>query len=296
MRIAVCWKWVSLDGELDPDARWAGVSAADEAALEIALQVAGSYRGGGRPASVTVYCLGPSGADEVLRRALAVGADEAVRVDASPLLDSHVVAEALAAAITGPAGTGATGASEHPEPVDLVVCGDHSVDRGTGATPAFLAVELDLAQGLGLVELDTELDVDALRADTLHVTTLRATRRLDGGRREVLDISLPAVVSVEGSVARLRRAPMEASLAARATPITIVHGPHGHPPDAERHPYRPRPRTLPAPHGDSLHRVRQLLDIGGSDHNAELVALAPHDAAARIVAQLREWGYVGASE
>lgn len=273
LRIAVCWKWVSLDGEDHPDDRWAGVSAADEAALEVALRLADTRPG----SAVTVFCLGPDGADEVLRQALAAGADDAVRIDASPRLDSHVVADALAAAISAAAG----------DRVDLVVCGDQSVDRGTGATPVFLATELGVAQALGLVSVATELTAD---------DTLRVTRRLDGGRREILDVALPAVVSVEGAVARLRRAPLSASLASRSRPITTVRGPHGTPADPERHPYRPRPRTLPAPRGDALDRVRQLLDVGGGDHHAELVTLDPPEAAARIVAQLREWGYLEAAD
>jgi electron transfer flavoprotein beta subunit len=269
VRIAVCWKWVSLDGEADPDSRWAGVSDADEAALEVALRIAEGTPTGER--HVSVHCLGPAAADEVLRGALAVGADVVCRVDASPRLDSGVVATALARSITSVG-------------VDLVVCGDVSVDRGTGATPAHLAAELGVAQALGLVEVATTFAADG---------TLRALRRLDGGRREVLDVPVPAVISVEGAVARLRRAPMAASLAARTRTIDVHPGPHGHPPDAEAHPYRPRPRTLVAPDGDALHRVRQLLDIGGSgDHHAELVELDPPAAAERIVAQLREWGHL----
>ncbi len=272
VRIAVCWKWVSLDGERDPDSRWAGVSDADEAALEVALQLAESVPAAER--HVSVHCLGPAAADEVLRTALAVGADDVCRVDASPRLDSRTVATALAASID--AVTGSAG-------VDIVVCGDVSVDRGTGSTPAHLAAELGVAQALGLVEVAT----------TVTDGTVRALRRLDGGRREVLDVPLPAVISVEGAVARLRRAPMAASLAARGRTVAVRPGPFGHPADTEAHPYRPRPRTLVAPDGDALHRVRQLLDIGGSgDHHSEPVVLEPPEAAARIVAQLREWGYL----
>ena len=91
MKIAVCWKWVSLDREREADRRWSGVSAADEAALEVALDIAdqpGTHE-------VTVICLGPPSADDVLRDAIAVGADSVVRVDASTDLDSHVVAAAV---------------------------------------------------------------------------------------------------------------------------------------------------------------------------------------------------------
>ena len=263
MRIVACWKWVSLDREHDVDERWAGVSAADEAALEIALLLRDAFDG----CDVEVICLGPKDADDVLRSALAVGATSARRIDASAELDGQTVSAALA---------------DHLHDADLVVCGDYSIDRGTGSVPAFLAAELGAAQALGLV------DVDLASATTMP---LRVVRRLDGGRRELLDVSLPAVLSVEGSVARLRRAPLAASLASRSIAITAVPGPHGRPAEAEVHPYRPRARTLPAPTGSPLTRVREILDIGGDDGHAETVTLDPPAAAGRILDQLREWGY-----
>lgn len=273
MKIAVCWKWVSLDREREADRRWSGVSAADEAALELALTLAG--RSSGASSEVTVICLGPASADDVLRDAIAVGATVAMRVDASTELDSRVVAVALA---------------EHLHGQDLVLCGDYSLDRGSGSVPSFLAGELSSAQALGLLDVDIDPTSD----------TLRVVRRLDGGRRELLDVTAPAVLSVEGSAATLRRASLTASLAARTAPIQVVSGPHGQLPEAEIHPYRPRARVLPAPAGGSLDRVRQILDVGGGggggDVHAELVTLDPSAAASRILDQLRDWGYLEAPE
>ncbi len=273
MQIAVCWKWVSLDREREADRRWSGVSAADEAALEEALTIADATRATGGPCDVTVICLGPASADDVLREALAAGATKAVRVDASTELDSRVVAVALA---------------EHLVGRDLVLCGDYSLDRGTGSVPAFLADELSSAQALGLLEIRTA-------GPDQPPGSLRVVRRLDGGRREILDVTPPAVLSVEGSTATLRRASLAASLAARTAPIETVRGPHGRLPEAEIHPYRPRARVVPAPAGGSLDRVRQILDIGGGDIHAELVTLDPAAAASKILDQLRDWGYLDAA-
>jgi electron transfer flavoprotein beta subunit len=271
VKIAVCWKWVSLDREREADRRWSGVSSADEAALEIALTIGERWSAdtAADPIEVTVVCLGPASADDVLRDAIAVGATSAVRVDASTELESHVVAVALA---------------EHLHDHELVLCGDYSLDRGTGSVPAFVADELSSAQALGLLDVRAEDTPGALRV----------VRRLDGGRREILDVSVPAVLSVEGSAATLRRAPLAASLAARTSPITTLRGPHGRLPEAEVHPYRPRARVLAAPAGGSLDRVRQILDIGGGEVHAELVTLDPPAAAARILDQLRSWGYLDA--
>lgn len=261
VRVTVCWKWVSVDGG-EPDQRWSGVSAADEAALEVALQLAGTT------GEVVVVSAGPPGADRVLREALAAGAGRAVRVDTTGAT-SKDVASALA---------------EIAAPSAYVVCGDYSLDRGTGSVPAYIAAHLGAAQALGLV------DVDVAR------TPLRVVRRLDGGRREVLDVSTPAVISVEGSVARLRRAPLAATLQAKSAPIEVVAGPQAHPTDAVITAYRPRARTLSAPVGGTLTRVRDILDIGSADTaHSEMVTLEPVDAARRIIDQLTEWGYLDSS-
>ena len=264
MKIAVCWKWVSLDREHELDERWAGVSAADEAALEVALAVRDSVGGENE---IVVLGLGPADADDVLRSAAAAGATTVRRIDASTELDSSTVARALAGQLSD---------------IDLVLCGDYSIDRGTGSVPAFIAAELGIAQALGLVEVETAAP---------DAPAMRVVRRLDGGRREVLDVALPAVLSVEGSVARLRRAPLTAALTARTAPLDVIAGPHGRPAESEIHPYRPRPRTLPAPAGDTLSRVRAILDVGGTESHAETVTLEPAAAANRILEQLHEWGY-----
>ncbi len=256
--IGVCWKWVTAGDE-----RWSGVSDADRAALETALALA-SERG----EAVTVAAVGVPGAEIALREALAVGATRAVRVDAPADLESAAVARALASVMDGAA---------------WIVCGDASADRGSGAVPAFLAAELGAAQALGLVAV-------TVRGGDADV---RATRRLDGGRREVLAVTAPAVLSVEGAAARLRRASLPAELAARRATIEVVQGPTGpveHPDAVQR--YRPRARMLPAPEGAALSRVLQLTDAAGATSTThELVTLDPPDAADRILAALAEWGY-----
>jgi electron transfer flavoprotein beta subunit len=257
VRVTVCWKWVSVDGG-DVDARWSGVSPADEAALEVGLQLAGS-------GEVTVVCVGPTEADTVLREALAAGALDAVRINATTAA-SDDVAVAIAA---------------FANDSDFIVCGDYSLDRGTGSVPAYLAAHLGVAQALGLV------DIDPLSSP------LRVVRRLDGGRREVLDVPTPAVLSVEGSVARLRRAPLAAALRATTAEIRVSRGPTAREDIAQVTAYRPRARALPAPAGGTLSRVRDILDIGAAEQShAETVMLEPNDAAARIIDQLEEWGYL----
>lgn len=257
--VAVCLKWVTPVGR--DDDRFAGVSAADQAALESALEYAEHTN-----TEVTVLTVGPVGAERALRDALACGASRAVRVDADPTAHSADIARVVA---------------PHVAEASLVWCGDYSLDRGSGSFPAHLADSLGVDQALGLVDLDLT-----------NTDRIRAVRRLDGGRREILSIAPRAVLSVEGSVARLRRAPLRALLTANDAVIEIDHASLvGE--ETALVPFRPRARVLPAPVGTSaLDRVRTLTDAGGAPSRSETVELTPDAAADRILSALREWGYL----
>ena len=93
----------------------------------------------------------------------------------------------------------------------FVLCGDASLDRGSGSVPAFVAAALGCAQALGLTSLAVE--------DGEHGAVL-VERRLDGGRRERLRVAAPAVLSVQSGL-RLRRAPLAGVLAAREARIEV---------------------------------------------------------------------------
>ena len=270
--IAVCVKWVDELSEPGDD-RFAGISPADRAALEMALVHAAAVG-----TTVTVVTAGPPAAEQALREALACGASAAVRIDVSTALPASSIAGLLASAVCD---------------ATWIWCGDYSSDRGTGSMPAFLAGRLGWAQALGVVAVDVPGDVAG--------SLLRVTRRLDGGRRELLSIQSPAVVSVEGSVATLRRAPLASLFAARLASITVLVAPTvsesiegGFPQAATIHDYRPRARVLPAPQGDHpLDRLRALTDAGAAAaSHGETVQLSAHEAALRIIDTLRGWGYL----
>lgn len=293
--VAACLKLVHrrvavdpITGTAEPDPRSAGMSPADEAALEWALRVAASTGG-----SVLAATAGPEPADAVLREALAAGADRAVRVDASPSFPSDWIALALAGVLRG---------------ASVVFCGDASLDRGTSAMPAFLAAELGAAQALGLVGVHLE----APSGDAPLV--VRAERRLDRGRREHLRLAPPCVLSVEAATARLRRAPLGAVLAARGAMIDVV----AVPPDSvlgshrgaepapsavtgsvsqpaitvRTGPFRPRARVVPAPASSLGARERVLALTGMLKERApaRTFHLGPEEAADVLVATLEEWG------
>ncbi|MEZ5145195.1 MAG: mycofactocin-associated electron transfer flavoprotein beta subunit [Acidimicrobiales bacterium] len=276
--IGVAVKWVDLRPEVDRltghvagDERFAGCSPADRAALEWALRIGAAW-----DREVVVVSAGPTAVDDLLRDGLAVGAARAVRVDQPVGAASEEVAAGLATVL---------------DDCGLVCCGDWSVDRGSGAVPAFLAARLARSQALGLVSVEV--------ADTDGRTgRLRAVRRLDHGRREILDVAEPAVVSFEGGTATLRRAPLAAVLAARDAHVDVVAGPSG------RHarvrtvrtgPARPRARALPPPDQTLGPRERILALTGALVEHTPARTVVTDDAevaADLVVDQLRAWGVV----
>jgi electron transfer flavoprotein beta subunit len=168
---------------------------------------------------------------------------------------------------------------------DLVLCGDRSTDRGTGAIPAYVAHELGAAQALGLVSVS----VDG--------SELRGQRRLEGGRREVLRVPRPAVCSVEAAGLRLRRASLQAELRARRSPIPVV-SPRAVAPPVVMYvgrpaAHRPRPRLVPPPAGSDP-RDRLLELTGALVARSAPTVLGPMpagEAADVLLTWLAERGY-----
>jgi electron transfer flavoprotein beta subunit len=126
-------------------------------------------------------------------------------------------------------------------------------------------------------------------------------RRLDGGRREVLLVRRPAVVSVEAAGVRLRRAGLPATLASAEATITVARMPAAAAVRRVRvlgtHPYRPRPRELPAPSGTALHRTLELTGALVERTPPTVIGpLPPAQAAGELLAYLRRHGYLGAGD
>ena len=282
VQLVVCVKWTDLRPVVDPlqgstvsQTHGEGFSDADRAALEVALRFGEHW-----DASTTLVALGPSDADVALRELAATGVSRVVRIASRVDLPSLRVASQLAATIARIAGDDDV----------IVVCGDASADRGSGSVPAFLAHELGAAQALGLIQAVAEGEGvgDALSEG------ISALRRLDGGRRERLSVGAPAVLSVEGSAADLRRASLAASLAAKDLEIEVV-APTGskEPETALLSPWRPRARVLPAPEGE--HALQRIVALTGAlvDRTPpRTVVLEPEAAADEILDQLRAWGYL----
>ncbi len=296
--VVACLRITDLRPEVDPltgavarDAQGNGLSAADAAALELSLRIAGVWSG-----RVVALAVGPPAIDPVLRDVAALGvtvlrvSPETVDPDrgyAAELADDEQrLARTIVASLV-PYG-----------PPDLIVCGDRSTDRGTGALPAFLAHQLGAVQALGLVALTPDDTV------TGGGRALIAERRLDAGWRERLGVPLPAVCSVEGAGVRLRRASLGGALTAAAAPVPVNGiSPADRPEREEAIPavrigptrvFEPRARVLPAPESTDP-RVRLLALTGAlvaHDPPTVIGPVGPSEAADELMAFLVRHGYL----
>ena len=169
----------------------AGINDVDACAVGLALRLV-PWR---RDVRVTALTMGPSGAVESLRAALALGAGDGVHVldGRLPGSDALATSRALAAAV---ARIG----------FDLVLCGSAAASSGMSAVPPMIAERLGVAGLCGA-------DAAKVREDRVE------TRRLDGAGVETFVADLPAVVSVTTRCGRPRYPRFTAIVAARHKPI-----------------------------------------------------------------------------
>jgi electron transfer flavoprotein beta subunit len=185
MKIVVCVKHVpdpNLPMRVDPatrrlvrDPAQSVLDVADEYGVEVALQLVEQHGG-----EVVVLTMGPETAGAALRRAIAMGAQEAIHIVDPALAGSDALSTArtLAAAIKD-------------QGADLVICATESTDAYTGMVPGALAELLGLPQ----LTFARSVTVDAGK-----VSIQRATET----GYEVVEAQLPALLSVTASVAEPR--------------------------------------------------------------------------------------------
>ena len=155
----------------DSDLSW-GMNEWDTFAVEEALRLKEEHGG-----SVTALTVGGEDDEEVLRRALAMGADQAVHLqdDAFTGTDPLGIARVLAAAIG-------------KRPYDLVLTGAVSGDTGSAQLGGMLAALLDVPQ----VALATRTALTDGKLEVQH--------EVEGGLERVVELDLPAVVTVQTGI------------------------------------------------------------------------------------------------
>jgi len=166
----------------------------DAYALEEALRLKEKHGG-----EVVVCCAGPARATQVIREALARGADRAIHVEADSLAtaDANAVADALAGAIRG-------------EQVDLVLTGLQSDDQGFGQVGVVLAEKLAMPHATIIMEVQ------------VGDSGLRVKRELEGGWFQWVSLPLPALLTIQSGINQLRYATLKGIMAAKKKEIKKV--------------------------------------------------------------------------
>ncbi len=149
-------------------------------------------------ASVHVVNVGDASSEPTLRKALAIGADEAIRVDAKAT-DGYFVAKQLAAVVENGG-------------YDLVIAGRESIDFNGGMVPGILAT----LTNANFINTCISLEIDG--------TQVTASREIDGGK-ESLSTSLPLVIGGQKGLVEesdLRIPNMRGIMMARKKPLNVV--------------------------------------------------------------------------
>lgn len=148
----------------------------------------------GIASSITLVNVGLSDNDPIIRKALAIGGDDAIRVN-SDSSDSFVIASQIAAV-----------AQEGG--YDLVLTGKETIDYNGSSIGGMVAELL----GLPYISLASKVDING--------STAIANREMEGGE-ETCEVDLPAVISCQKGVAEQRIPNMKGIMGARTRPLAV---------------------------------------------------------------------------
>lgn len=245
----------------------------DAEALSIALELKSRDTTGST--EITAVSIGPERIESYLRLALALGADKAERIwgedyqGLSPYRKSRLLSAFIA--LSG---------------ADLILTGAKSLDTGNSQVGSLIAARLDLPCVAAIVKL--ELDTDS--------GILRLTKDLGRGKRELVECSLPAVVTVKGEGRGLPYSSLDSLIDSRQSVIDVLslHDLNLNPAEFTTEPTRmtalmaPRPRTRQVTTPDSslpaFYRVLKLLEGGISKRQGKML----EGSAAELADQLFE--------
>lgn len=146
-------------------------------------------------ATITVLNVGTADAEPQIRKALAIGADEAVRVDTEPT-DSYFVAEQIAAV-----------AKEGN--YDLILMGRETSDYNSGVVHGIVSEILGIPSFSPVMQLDIENGV------------AKMTREIEGGK-EKLEAPLPLVLGCQEPIAEWKIPNMRGIMTARTKPLKVI--------------------------------------------------------------------------
>ena len=238
MKIAVCIKQVPTrewQPRLNDDKTWVRdqdvsyeMNEPDAYALEESLRLREKHGG-----EVVVCSAGPARVQQVIREALARGADRALHVedDALGAADAFTAAAALAPAMA-------------EQKFDLILTGLQSDDQGHAQFGPVLAETLGIPHSTIIMEVQ------------VTDTSLKVKRELEGGWFQHVTMALPALLTIQSGINQLRYATLKGIMAAKKKEITKVAAPAGLSP-------RLKVVAMSAPQ-----KSKQTVMIGGSPSEA----------------------------
>ncbi len=202
MNIIVCIKQVpAKDAPLAIAGNWIKESdigfemnEPDSFALEEALRLKEKHGG-----EVIALSMGPERVKQTIKEALAKGADRGIHIadDQFAQLDPLATANALAAAIK-------------KEKADLILTGLQSDDHGFGQTGVLLAGALDLPHATIIMQIEV--------ADG----RMKLKRELEAGWFQHIECPLPAVLSIQSGINKVRYATLKGIMAAKKKEIAVI--------------------------------------------------------------------------
>ena len=162
----------------------------DEIALSKAIDLCEGGKG-----TITVINVGEASTEPTIRKALAIGADDAVRIDAAPS-DAYFVAYQIAA-------------YAKDKNFDMILTGRESIDYNGAQVAAMLGEFLDLPS----ISIIKKLDLNGNKA------TL--SREIEGGK-EIVEVEGPFVASCAEGVAEWKIPNMRGIMSARTKPLEVL--------------------------------------------------------------------------
>jgi len=255
MKIAVCIKQVPTrewQPRLNDDKTWIRdqdvsyeMNEPDAYALEEALRLREKHSG-----EVVVCSAGPARVQQVIREALARGADRALHVEDDSLAaaDAFTAAAALAPAMA-------------EQKFDLILTGLQSDDQGHAQFGPVLAEKLGIPHSTIIMEVNVDPSTSSGQGGALRVK-----RELEGGWFQYISMPLPALLTIQSGINTLRYATLKGIMAAKKKEIAKVAAPGGLA-------TRQKVTALYAPQ-----KAKQTVMIGGSSA----------EAAKELVKRLRE--------
>ena len=250
MKIAVCVKQVPAKDaplRIAADGLWIReadiafeMNEPDSFALEEALRLKEKHGG-----EVVALSMGPERAKQTIKEALAKGADRGIHIadDKFFLLDPLGAAKSLAAAL-------------RKESFDLILTGLQSDDLGAGQTGVLLAELLGLPHATIIMQIEVQ---DG---------RMKLKRELEAGWFQWVELPLPAVISIQSGINKVRYASLKGIMAAKKKEIVTI------------------PRESLGVTNEPTEHIERIY-VPQKTKKTEFITGTPNEAAAKLLEKLR---------